>query len=141
MKRTKKILQLLFWIPIAVAFIMVAAFETDVVLPGFLAGNEVTEYYVTVALELLTVAGLPLALRLFKFAAVRRRLVADGSRYTGFAAIRLSVVSGLMLANTILYYLFMQTTFGYMAIICLISMAFVFPSESRCQSESSELLS
>lgn len=132
---------MLFWIPIAVALIMVAAFETDVVLPGFLAGNEVTEYYLTVALELLTVAGLPLALRLFKFAAVIRRLVADGSRYTGFAAIRLSVVSGLMLANTILYYLFMQTTFGYMAIICLISMAFVFPSESRCQSESSELLS
>lgn len=132
---------MLFWIPIAVALIMVAAFETDVVLPGFLTGNEVTEYYVTVALELLTVAGLPLALRLFKFAAVIRRLVADGSRYTGFAAIRLSVVSGLMLANTILYYLFMQTTFGYMAIICLISMAFVFPSESRCQSESSELLS
>ena len=56
MKRTKKILQLLFWLPIAAALIVVAVFETNVILPGTLAGNEVTEYYVTMALELLTVA-------------------------------------------------------------------------------------
>ena len=139
MKRTKKILQLLFWLPIAAALIVVAVFETNVILPGTLAGNEVTEYYVTMALELLTVAGLPLSLRLFKFPAVIRNLQADKSRYTGFASLRLCVVSGLMLANTFLYYLFMQTTFGYLAIICLITMAFVLPSERRCQTESSEL--
>ena len=139
MKRTKKILHLLFWLPIAAALIVVAVFETNVILPGTLAGNEVTEYYVTMALELLTVAGLPLSLRLFKFPAVIRNLQADKSRYTGFASLRLCVVSGLMLANTFLYYLFMQTTFGYLAIICLITMAFVFPSERRCQKESSEL--
>ena len=128
MKRTKKILHLLFWLPIAAALIVLAVFETNVILPGTLAGNEVTEYYVTMALELLTVAGLPLSLRLFKFPAVIRNLQADKSRYTGFASLRLCVVSGLMLANTFLYYLFMQTTFGYLAIICLITMAFVFPS-------------
>lgn len=139
MKRTKKILHLLFWLPIAAALIVVAVFETNVILPGTLTGNEETEYYVTMALELLTVAGLPLSLRLFKFPAVIRNLQADKSRYTGFASIRLCVVSGLMLANTFLYYLFMQTTFGYLAIICLITMAFVFPSERRCQTESSEL--
>ena len=139
MKRTKKILHLLFWLPIAAALIVVAVFETNVILPGTLAGNEVTEYYVTMALELLTVAGLPLSLRLFKFPAVIRNLQADKSRYTGFASLRLCVVSGLMLANTFLYYLFMQTTFGYLAIICLITMAFVFPSERRRQTESSEL--
>ena len=139
MKRTKKILHLLFWLPIAAALIVVAVFETNVILPGTLAGNEVTEYYVTMALELLTVAGLPLSLRLFKFPAVIRNLQADKSRYTGFASLRLCVVSGLMLANTFLYYLFMQTTFGYLAIICLITMAFVFPSERRCQPESSAL--
>lgn len=139
MKRTKKILHLLFWLPIAAALIVVAVFETNVILPGTLAGNEVTEYYVTMALELLTVAGLPLSLRLFKFPAVIRNLQADKSRYTGFASLRLCVVSGLMLANTFLYYLFMQTTFGYLAIICLITMAFVFPSGRRCQTESSEL--
>ena len=141
MKRTKKILHLLFWLPIAAALIVVAVFETNVILPGTLAGNGVTEYYVTMALELLTVAGLPLSLRLFKFPAVIRNLQADKSRYTGFASLRLCVVSGLMLANTFLYYLFMQTTFGYLAIICLITMAFVFPRESRCQTESSELQS
>ena len=77
MKRTKKILQLLFWLPIAAALIVVAVFETNVILPGTLAGNGVTEYYVTMALELLTVAGLPLSLRLFKFPAVIRNLQAD----------------------------------------------------------------
>ena len=141
MKRTKKILQLLFWLPIAAALIVVAVFETNVILPGTLAGNEVTEYYVTMALELLTVAGLPLSLRLFKFPAVIRNLQADKSRYTCFASLRLCVVSGHMLANSFLYYLFMQTTFGYLAIICLITMAFVFPSERPCQTESSELQS
>ena len=47
MKRTKKILQLLFWLPIAAALIVVAVFETNVILPGTLAGYEVKDYYLT----------------------------------------------------------------------------------------------
>ena len=37
--------------------------------------------------------------------------------------------------NTVLYYLFMNTTFGYMAIILAICLPFVYPSEARCEAE------
>ena len=40
-----------------------------------------------------------------------------------------------MVANTYLYYLYMNTTFGYMAIIGLLCTPFVFPTMSRCEAE------
>ena len=40
-----------------------------------------------------------------------------------------------MVVSTILYYLFLNVSFGYLAIILLISMVFVYPSLERCVSE------
>ena len=33
-----------------------------------------------------------------------------------------------MVVNTLLYYMYMQTTYGYMAIILLLTLPFVYPS-------------
>ena len=118
---------------------MVVAFESNLLLPGEMSGNGIMEYYFAVTLQLLTIALLPLALRLFKFKAVAKLLLSEvGKRLLPLALLRMSMIAVPMLANGLLYYLFMSTTFGYMAIICLLCMTFVYPSSERCNMETSD---
>jgi hypothetical protein len=49
--------------------------------------------------------------------------------------LRLLILEVPMVVNTYLYYIYMNTTFGYMAIIGLLCLPFVFPTMSRCQAE------
>lgn len=135
MKRTVRILQAIFWISIAIGLAMVALFETNVLLEGDLSGNGVVEYYWTLAMELITIVAIPTALRLFRFGGVRRRLASDKQSLLPLALLRMALLALPMLANALLYYLFMSTTFGYMGIICLLCMTFVYPSAQRCEAE------
>ena len=87
-------------------------------------------------MELLTLGGVFLALRLFKFPKVHQDLVTKKEHALfKWGILRLALLLIPMVANTYLYYMFMNTTFGYMAIIQLLCLPFVFPTMSRCQSE------
>lgn len=135
MKRTVTILNALFWSTMAIGFAIVALFETNIVLSGDLSDNTLLDYYCTLAMELLTIAAIPFALRLFRFASVKRRLVEQPESLLRFASLRMMLIAIPMLVNGFLYYMFMSTTFGYMGIICLLCMSFVYPSANRCKSE------
>ena len=135
MKRIVTILTALFWSTMAIGFAIVALFETNIVLSGDLSDNTLLDYYCTLAMELLTIAAIPFALRLFRFASVKRRLVEQPESLLRFASLRMMLIAIPMLINGFLYYMFMSTTFGYMGIICLLCMSFVYPSANRCKSE------
>jgi hypothetical protein len=77
-----------------------------------------------------------LGLRLFKFNKVHAELVSKKHIALGmWDTLRLVMILAPMVANTYLYYLYMNTTFGYMAIIQLLCLPFVYPSMNRCKSE------
>ena len=121
---------------IGITVVLVVLFETDVLPSGLMATEKQTEFLFTTLMELLTLASVYMALRLFKFEKVHQELVtrkADGLRRWGL--IRLAILLLPMPLNTVLYYLFMNTTFGYMAIILAICLPFVYPSEARCEAE------
>ena len=121
---------------IGITVVLVVLFETDVLPSGLMATEKQTEFLLTTLMELLTLASVYMALRLFKFDKVHQELVtrkADGLRRWGL--IRLAILLLPMPLNTVLYYLFMNTTFGYMAIILVICLPFVYPSEARCEAE------
>lgn len=121
---------------IGITVVLVVLFETDVLPSGLMATEKQTEFLLTTLMELLTLASVYMALRLFKFEKVHQDLVtrkADGLRRWGL--IRLAILLLPMPLNTVLYYLFMNTTFGYMAIILAICLPFVYPSEARCEAE------
>lgn len=121
---------------IGITVVLVVLFETDVLPSGLMATEKQTEFLLTTLMELLTLASVYMALRLFKFDKVHQELVtlkADGLRRWGL--IRLVILLLPMPLNTVLYYLFMNTTFGYMAIILAICLPFVYPSEARCEAE------
>ena len=52
--------------------------------------------------------------------------------------LRLLLLEVPMFLNTLLYYMFMQTTYGYLAIIAALSLPFVYPTLGRCMDEVEE---
>jgi len=121
---------------IGITVVLVVLFETDVLPSGLMATEKQTEFLLTTLMELLTLASVYMALRLFKFDKVHQELVtlkADGLRRWGL--IRLAFFLLPMPLITVLYYLFMNTTLGFLALILAICLPFVYPSEARCEAE------
>lgn len=127
----------IFWLSIAVCLIVVAVFETGLIAPLDVFSPQ-EAFIVATIMELLTIAVIPFALRFMKFGFVARRI----SRAEGddakmqechkLSLYRLTMLTDLMFFNTLLYYLSALTVaYGYMAIILLISLGFVYPSLSR----------
>ena len=140
MKNVKNTLTVLLWTVLALALIVVVLFETDVLMFGYYAGSgEQAEFLLTTMMELLTLAVIPLALKLFKFPRVHADLVsrkAEALRKWGLLRPLMLLVP--LLVNTLLYYAYANVAFGYMAIILVIVLPFVYPSMERCQSETEE---
>lgn len=140
MKKVKNTLTVLLWTVLALALTVVVLFETDVLMFGYYAGSgEQAEFLLTTMMELLTLAVIPLALKLFKFPRVRADLIsrkAEALRKWGL--LRLLMLLVPLLVNTLLYYAYANVAFGYMAIILVIVLPFVYPSMERCQSETEE---
>jgi hypothetical protein len=139
MKETRNLLMSIFFLAIAIALGIVIVYETDMMETGLLAEDKNSEFLLTSTMELLTLGSVFLALRLFKFNVVHSQLVAQkASALSKWGTLRLLLLMVPMVVNTLLYYLFMNPTFGYMAIIQLLCLPFVFPSMNRCQAEVEE---
>lgn len=135
MKRTHNILLATVCTAVAVALATVVLFESDVLPCGVLEdGRGGDEFVVLTFMELLTLCLIPVALRLMKFGRVARTLVSPEA-LLHWGSLRLAMLCVPMVANTLLYYLYMNVAFGYMGIILLLTLAFVWPTEARCEAE------
>lgn len=136
MDTVRKMLLALFVLPVAGAIGMVCLFESMVLEPGAYAAHHTSEFLWLTVMEMTTLAAAWLALRLFRFRRVRNDLATRRERaLLRWGSIRILLLNGPLLLDTLLYYIYMQTTFGYMAIILAICLAFVYPSASRCRYE------
>ena len=136
MKQTRNILMGVFVGALAFTALLVFLFETGLLVQGTATGNSQAEFVITIAMELLTLAQIWLAMRLFKIKQVRHDLV-NGKEIAlrKWGIVRLELLDIPLVANALFYELFMNTTFGYMAIILLICQPFVYPSMARCEAE------
>lgn len=137
MTEVRNKLMALFVGMIVAALLFVVLFETGVCEDGVLAGvNPQMEFAFLTVMELLTIAMIPLALRLLKFKNIENELRERHlEALKKWGALRLLLLELPLVLNTLFYYLFLNTSFGYMAIILLICMVFVYPSEPRCAAE------
>ena len=139
MKRISKNLTLIYILLTALTLAVIVLFETDMLESGLLAGENQSEFIFTFVMELVSLGAAFLGLRLFKFKAVHDDLIAHKERaMMKWGTIRLLILQVPMLADTLLYYMYMNTTFGYLAIMLLLCLPFVFPSQNRCLAETSE---
>lgn len=127
----KKLRNLLI-VTVAVPLLTAIVYECDVVPAGVLAGNVQEEFLAVIFMELLTIVMIPLALRLFKAKNVEQRVEeGDSSALKKWGMLRILMITVPLLLNTLGYYLFMNTTFGYMAIILLVCLPFIYVSPKK----------
>lgn len=140
MKEVKNKLLIQFITIIAGVFIIVFMGEGGVIPTGIIDDEgKVMEFYLTTSMELITLAVIFCALRMFKLRKIHEDLVMNKEKALyKWGTVRMSILEFPMLINGILYYLFMQTSFGYMGIILLLCMPFVFPTMEKCIAETSE---
>ena len=139
MKNVSKRLTLVYAGIAALVLLLIVLFETEVLESGVMAEDKQSELLLTFVMELVSLGAAFLGLRLFKFKTVHDDLVTrKEAAMMKWGLIRLLIIEVPMLADTLLYYIYMNTTFGYLGIMLLLCMPFVYPSMNRCIAETTE---
>lgn len=139
MKKVSKQLTVFYIAQIVIALVIIVLFETGVLPVGIKAADKQSEFILTFIMELLSLGAAFLGLRLFKFKPIHNDLVnRKETAMWKWGMARLIILEAPMVINTLLYYIYMNTTFGYMGIMLLLCLPFVFPSLSRCEAETNE---
>ena len=136
MKKTRTILMTTFWGALGLALLIIVAYETSLFDQGALTGNVMAEYGTAVILELLALVLIPLSFWLFRWKKVREDMARrkEGALLT-WGMVRLMMLCIPMVASIFAYYLFVNPTFYYLALILAICLFFVYPSAGRCARE------
>ena len=136
MKETKNLLMGVYVAGIVLVLTIVCLYETEVVVPGVLATDKQSEFLMAFLMELITLGCAFLALRLFKFEKIHQELITGKAvAMRKWGLIRLVILLFPLWADTLLYYIYMNTTFGYLGIILALCLPFVYPSMNRCEAE------
>lgn len=133
-QQVRKHLTRFLWGCIATCIIITALHETALVLPGSYAGDTGRQFVAQALMELITVTCLPLSLALFHFTKIKLKLQTLGTvALHRWGLTRLALIGLPMVANTLLYYLFMTVAFAYMALVLALAIVLIYPSEARCR--------
>lgn len=124
------------WGMVFAAAVIIFVYETSLSQPGNLADNKRIEYICAVGMELVALGSIPLALRLFKFKYISSDLTKRREQaLLQWGMLRMLMLCVPILSNTLLYYLFLNPTFAYLALIHAICLMFVYPTMDRCVAE------
>ena len=136
MEKAQKILMSVFVAGVVLVLSVAVAGELGWLPVAEKPGNSELEFVVLTVMELLTLAMIPLALKLFKFKKVKQEFAEKGAlALVKWGLIRLNMLLLPMFLNALFYYLFVNNSFGLMAIILCVCLVFVYPSKKRCEAE------
>ena len=129
MNKTISLLRTVLIANVGVAVVIAALYELDILPSEMMAGRPQDEFLSTISMELITIVFIPVALRLFKTKDVEKRLEEGNIKaFRKWGLVRILMITVPLVLNTLLYYSFMNTTFGYMALILLICLPFIYPA-------------
>ena len=132
MNKTISLLRTVLIANVGVAVVIAALYELDILPSGMMTGRPQDEFLSTISMELITIVFIPVALRLFKTKDVEKRLEEGNIKaFRKWGLLRILMFTVPLVLNTLLYYSFMNTTFGYMALILLICLPFIYPASRK----------
>ena len=132
MNKTISLLRTVLIANVGVAVVFAALYELDILPSGMMTGRPQDEFLSTISMELITIVFIPVALRLFKTKDVEKRLEEGNIKaFRKWGLVRILMITVPLVLNTLLYYSFMNTTFGYMALILLICLPFIYPASRK----------
>ena len=138
MKRIRNILMTIFCLQLLTAGVLYILGDWMNADLAFVSNvDSQTLFIVSTLMILTTLASIPAGLRLFKFSKVASEIKMEGKpALLKWSIIRMVLIGDLLVVNTMLYYFFgFEPAFGYLAIVCLLTMPFILPTMSRCKSE------
>ncbi|MCR4993948.1 MAG: hypothetical protein K6A32_00990 [Bacteroidales bacterium] len=136
--KTIKILRYVYIALLVYAALLAIGFETNVLEAGVLAGDDLITYWLSLASVAHIIVLLPVALRLMKFKRVQRAIAENDTMYLRWGLVRLLLLGGALLFNTLTYYLLgFYPTCGYLALMALVAFLFVWPSKDNMTYEQS----
>lgn len=138
MKRIRNILMTIFCLQLLTAGVLYILGDWMNVDLAFVSNvDSQTLFIVSTLMILTTLASIPAGLRLFKISKVASEIKMEGKpALLKWSIIRMVLIGDLLVVNTMLYYFFgFEPAFGYLAIVCLLTMPFILPTMSRCKSE------
>ena len=139
MKKVSKQLMALCISLIAVTLAIILLYELNVLESGVLTDSKQTEFVALAVMELTSLVAAFLGLRLFKFRKIHQELISrKETAMMQWGILRLLILEVPMVVNTYLYYMYMNPTFGYLAIILVLCLPFVWPGMGRCMAETTE---
>jgi len=113
--------------------IIVVLFETNILPVGILG----PVYSYQVAGVILTLAFVPIALGIMAIGRVRRAVSGNLRNYLYFGLLRLGMLGFALLFDVTFYYLMLDTSMLYCALIVALSFIFVWPTMNRLERETS----
>ena len=129
-------LMMTFWTILTLTLLITVLLRTtDCCATLQVISNPVVEYVVDMVAVCLTIALVPLALRLMYCQSVRRK---SPTNYERCASTLHSLHEALFAIDAVCYGLFDKASYFYLAIISLLAMVFVYPSQKRCEAETSK---
>ena len=136
MKKVSKQLMAFYIAQIALVLVIIVLFETDVLPVGVKADDKQSDFVMVALMEIISLGAAFLGLRLFKFKPIHDDLVSrPETAMWKWGMSRLLILEVPMVIDTLLYYIYMNTTFGYLGIMLLLCLPFVFPTLNRCLDE------
>lgn len=131
-KNIIKFLRCLFISSLVSSLLIAIAFESMLLEPGMLVGDEVLSYWMSLVGVAMVLINLPVALKLMKFEKIRKEVTASVQAYQKWYVIRIAILQTPLLYNILAYYLLgCEPTFGYMALMAAVAHLFVWPSRDR----------
>ncbi len=141
MKKTRNILAVLFTLICVIALGLYVGGEfMNMDMAVFSDLPDETLFIIQTASILLSLAMVPLSLKLFNMPKIRADLLArKAEALKKWGVLRLLMLGVILIGNTLLYYMLAyEPAFGYLAIITALVMPFVVPTMKRCLAETSE---
>ena len=127
-----KTLRIIYVCELLTAALIALVFETSLLIPGTLAGDEELAYWLSIIGVALTIILLPLSLRLFKFERVKRAVAKSEHHYLRWSVVRLGCLALPLLYNLVCYYLLgCEPTYGYLALMIVVAYIFIWPSRDK----------
>ena len=110
-------------------------------LAMFSNANSGARMYLPTVMILLTLGAIPLSLWMFKKRRIHNDLVQNKAvALVKWGILRLMIQGNLLVINTFFYYAFgFEPSYGYLAVVVLLSMIFIFPTMNRCIAETTDI--
>ena len=130
------LLRCVFGANLATAAIIAILYETLLIEPGLLVGNDEASYWFGICGIGLLLICIPLALKLMSFKRIKAAVKESAKAYQTWSIMRLALLEGPLLFNTLAYYLLgCEPKFGYMALMIVVAHLFVWPSLDKMNYE------